>query len=82
MSKKLPKFTLSYDRKKEDWKLENDKSDQVVKRFETKSDATEGGALKKAVGTEGGSVRIEKIKGGYQEERTFPRSADPKKTKG
>jgi hypothetical protein len=29
-----------------------------------------------------GSVKIEKLNGRYQEERTFPRSADPRKSKG
>jgi hypothetical protein len=38
--------------------------------------------LSRALGKEGGSVKIEKISGGYQEERTFPRSADPRKSKG
>ena len=80
---KLPHYTLSFDDKKENWKLENDKTDKVVRRFETKEDATAGGILKKALGTEGGSVRIEyKTKSGYDEERTFPRSADPRKSKG
>jgi hypothetical protein len=79
---RLPKLTLSFDQKKENWKLENDQSDKVVRRFETKDDATAGGVLKKALGTEGGSVRIEKKHGGYQEERTFPRSKDPRQSKG
>lgn len=80
---KLPKYTLAFDDKKGDWKLENDKTDKVIKRFGTKDDATEGGVLKKALGSDGGSVRIEyKEKSGYEEERTFPRSADPKKSKG
>ena len=79
----LPKFTLSWDDKRENWKLENDKTDKVVKRFDTKDEATERGVLKKALGKEGGSVRIEyRRKSGYEEERTFPRSADPRKSKG
>jgi len=79
---KLPKLTLSFDQKKENWKLEDDASDKVLRRFEMKEDATAGGALKKALGPEGGSVRIEKKHGGYQEERTFPRSKDPRQSKG
>ena len=79
---KLPKYTLSWDKKREDWKLAQDKTDKVVKRFDKKAAATEGGALKKAIGGEG-SVKIHyKNKGGYQEERTFPRSRDPKNSKG
>lgn len=79
---RLPKFTLSKDEKRNDWQLTNDASNKVVKRFETKADATTGGALHKAVGQEGGSVKIQKENGRFQEERTFPRSRDPKKSKG
>ena len=79
---KLPKLTLSFDPKKDDWKLQNDKTDRIIERFDTKAEATERGALKKALGPEGGSVRIEKVRGGYQEERTFPRSKDPRESKG
>jgi len=79
---RLPKLTLSFDQKKDDWKLENDASNRVVKRFDTKAEATAGGVLKKTLGSEGGSVKIEKVRGGYQEERTFPRSKDPRQSKG
>ena len=78
----LPKYTLSWDKKRENWKLAQDKTDKVVKRFDKKSEATEGGTLRKAIGG-GGSVKIQyKNKRGYQEERTFPRSRDPKSSKG
>ena len=79
---RLPKYTLSFDRKQENWKLENDASDRVVRRFDTKAEATKGGVLKQAVGSQGGSVRIEKARGGYDEERTYPRSRDPRESKG
>ncbi len=82
MSQKLPKFTLEFNEKKELWELEADKSGKIIKTFETKEDATERGVLKKAMGTEGGSVKIQKVNGKYQEERTFPKSKDPKKSKG
>jgi hypothetical protein len=79
---KLPKFTLDYNEKRERWDLEKDKTNKVVKSFETKEEATAGGVLKKAVGSEGGSVKIQKENGKFQEERTYPKSADPKKSKG
>jgi Uncharacterized protein conserved in bacteria (DUF2188) len=82
MATKLPKFTLDYDKKKEDWRLTNDATNKVVKRFETKDDATKASVLGNAVGTGGGSVKIKKMDNQYQEERTFPRSADPKKSPG
>lgn len=79
---KLPKYTLSYDEKKDDWTLTNDATDRVKKRFDIKEEATKGGVLEKAVGKEGGSVKIKKEDGRFQEERTYPGSKDPKKSKG
>lgn len=77
----LPRYDLVHDGQKDDWALRNAQG-RTVRRFETKSDATAGGALKDAVGGGGGSVRIHKENGAIQEERTFPRSRDPKKSPG
>ena len=77
----LPKFTLEHNEKKDQWDLRKDSGDRLVKSFETKQDATKGGALQKAIGG-AGSVKIQKENGRIQEERTFPRSADPKRSKG
>lgn len=77
----LPRFRLEYDEKKEKWALENAQG-TTVKNFDTKEDATAGGVLKKVVGSDGGTVRIYKQHGGIQEERTFPKSRDPRKSKG
>ncbi|MDO8571893.1 MAG: DUF2188 domain-containing protein [bacterium] len=79
---KLPKYTLEFNEKKDKWVLGNDATDKAVKSFETKADATKGGALMKAVGAEGGSVKIQKENGRFQEERTYPRSKDPRESKG
>jgi hypothetical protein len=78
----LPKYTLEYNENKDKWDLEHDKSREVVKSFGTKEQATKGGVLKKTLGEEGGSVKIQKENGRFQEERTFPRSKDPRKSKG
>lgn len=78
----LPKFTLEYNEKKEQWELEQDKTGKIIEKFETKEEATKGGVLKKAVGKDGGSVKIQKENGKFQEERTYPKSKDPKKSKG
>lgn len=78
----LPKYTLSKDPKKDDWVLKEDGTGQVKKRFDTKADATAAGALEKAVGGGGGSVKIQKEDGKIQEERTYPGSKDPKKSPG
>ena len=78
----LPKFTLTFNEKKERWDLTKDGTDRPKVTFETKADAIKGGVLAKAVGNAGGSVKIQKVDGGFQEERTFPRAADPKKSPG
>jgi len=53
----------------------------VVKAFASKAAALKGGVLEKAVGGRG-SVRIRKRDGKIQSERTYPRSADPRSSKG
>lgn len=78
----LPKFTLTHNDEKDRWDLKKDGSNRAVATFENKGDATKGGVLEKAVGPGGGSVKIRKTDGQYQEERTYPRAADPRKSKG
>jgi len=78
---KLPKFTLGYDKAQDTWQLRNG-AKQVVRSFDTKTDALKGGVLEKTVGTGGGSVQIRKQDGTIQEERTYPGSADPKRSPG
>lgn len=78
---KLPKYDLN---KRDDgkWALEPEGGGRAKKLFDRKSDATAGGVLSDALGAGGGSVRIRKENGQYQEERTFPRSQDPKSSPG
>lgn len=78
----LRKLTLTHNKKKGTWDLKQDKGNQVLHSFRTKANATKGGALKKVLGKKGGSVKIAKITGGYQEERTYPGSKDPRSSKG
>ncbi len=77
---KLPKFTHSEKRAR--WDLTKDGASRPTASFGTKSDATNGATLEKAVGKGGGSVKIQKVDGQFQEERTYPRAADPKKSPG
>jgi hypothetical protein len=79
---KLPKYTLEHNAKKNRWDLERDGTERIVRSFVSKEDATAAGVLKRAIGPEGGSVKIQKENGVFQEERTFPRSKDPRKSKG
>jgi hypothetical protein len=78
---KLPRFSLSKNEKTKKWELKKEGSGAVVKTFASKAAATKGGVLEKAVSGMG-SVRIRKRNGKIQEERTYPRSMDPRGSKG
>ena len=80
--KTLPKYHLTKDKDKGDWKLKKEGADRATRRFPTKYEATAGGVLADAVGKDGGSVRIHLEKGRIQEERTYPRGRDPKGSPG
>lgn len=82
MSDNLRKLTLTHDKKSDEWKLKDDQSNRTIRTFDTKSDATAGGVLRGTLGPNGGSVKIQKEDGTFQEERTFPRSKDPRKSRG
>lgn len=75
---RLPRFSLSQNEKTKKWELKKESTGEVVKKFASKAAATKGGAIAKAVGGMG-SVRIRKRDGKIQEERTYPRSMDPRK---
>ena len=70
---KLPKYTLELDENKKKWTLKNDKTNKTEKSFKIKASATKGGALKRALGKNGGSVKIQKENGRIQEVRAYPR---------
>lgn len=78
----LRKLTLNVNAKKGTWDLKEDKGKKVIHSYKTKENATKGGALKSALGKQSGSVKIEKVTGGYQEERNYPAGKDPCSTKG
>jgi hypothetical protein len=75
----LPRFTLKHNKQNDRWDLKNQIGD-TLKSFSHKADATAGGVLAKAVRR--GTVRIHDRDGRIQEERTFPRSADPRRSPG
>ncbi len=78
----LDKYHLTKDAAADKWRLEKEGASRATKLFDRKEDAVAGGSLSKALGRSGGSVRIHKTDGGIQEERTFPRSKDPRSSKG
>jgi Uncharacterized protein conserved in bacteria (DUF2188) len=79
---RLRKYTLTYDERRDRWPLKDDKSNRAVKTFDTKKEAVTGGTLRRAVGRDGGSVKIQKQNGRFQEERTYPRGKDPRRSRG
>jgi len=73
----LKRFTLKKDG--EGWALHNQLGERV-RAFKTKADALQGGVLEEVVGE--GTVRIHREDGQLEEERTFPRSKDPRQSPG
>ncbi|MHB8534979.1 MAG: DUF2188 domain-containing protein [Sulfuricaulis sp.] len=67
----LPKYTVEFNEKMSKWTLRNDKTKKLAKSFKTKAGATKGGTLKRALGRNGGSVKIQKENGKTQEVRTY-----------
>ncbi|RVV98084.1 DUF2188 domain-containing protein [Mesobaculum littorinae] len=78
----LPKYTLSPAPQSDAWVLRADDGNTEVARFDTKTDALAGGALEAALPDGRGSVKIQREDGVFEEERTYPRSADPRRSPG
>jgi len=76
----VDKFTLHKDQDTQKWRLEREGSDRAKRTFDTKGEALAN--LRDAVGMDGGSVQIRRVDNTIQEERTYPRSKDPKSSKG
>ena len=79
---KLRKFTVNKNPAQDRWDLVDDATGRVRATAPLKADLTAGGKLGAALGKEGGTVKIRKEDGTFQEERTFPRSKDPHASKG
>lgn len=64
------------------YKLKRENAERASKVF----DSTKDEAIKESkdfiLNQGGGSLKIHKNDGGFQEERTYPKSIDPKKSKG
>lgn len=73
----LKRFTLK--KSGNEWTL-HDQLGELVRSFKNKAEALQGGTLEKLVGE--GTVRIHREDGQLEEERTFPRSADPRRSPG
>jgi hypothetical protein len=62
------------------WKLTREGSDAVIGRFETKAEAVESST--RFLHDREGSLKIHRADGGIEEERTYPRAADPARSPG
>lgn len=77
----LHRFTLKHNKSSGSWEFKNQIGD-VVKSSATKANLIRGGVLSRVVGRQGGTVRIHLVNGRIQEERTYPRGADPRRHPG
>ncbi|MFQ1715349.1 DUF2188 domain-containing protein [Aeromonas sp. 94A] len=64
----------------EQWKLKKEGNDRASIVADTKADLID--KTREFMGGKTGSVKIHKEDGTFQEERTYPRSKDPSKSKG
>ena len=62
------------------WRLRGENSDRTLCDFDTKEQAVE--RCSHLMQTQTGSLKIHKSDGTIEEERTYPRSADPVETPG
>ena len=75
-------FHLTYDRSKKNWVLIKQGSKKPILSSRKKSDARSKSVKFSRESNDPISLKIHKKNGRFQEERTFPRSKDPSKTKG
>jgi|TARA_B110000211_G_scaffold213065_1_gene253213 hypothetical protein len=73
---------LTYDRIKKNWVLIKQGSKKPILSSRLKADARSKSVKLSRESKGAVSLKIHKKNGRFQEERTFPRSKDPSKTKG
>ncbi|NDV15781.1 DUF2188 domain-containing protein [Muricauda sp. TY007] len=64
------------------YKLKREHAERASKVIDSNKEEAIKQAKKFITDNGGGSLKIHKNKGGFQEERTYPKSIDPKKSKG
>ena len=74
----MDKYDISKDDK--GWKFGKEGGDRALRRADTKEAVTD--KMRDYMQDKEGSVKIRKQDGTYQEERTYPRSSDPRRSKG
>lgn len=74
----LDKFHLT--KKDDEWRLEKAGTNRARVKAPTKAEAMQ--KMREYMQHNEGSVRIHNVNGQIQEERTYPRSKDPRESKG
>lgn len=74
-------YDVTYDHRKRDWRVAADGNPRAVARASTK-DAAIRAAVARAWAKPVAQVRIHAKDGTIQSERTYPRSSDPRRTRG
>lgn len=78
----LTRLTLEHNGRTERWDLRYVRSRRLLKSFATKRAATRRGVLRRVAGHAGASVVIHRVNGRFHEERTYPPSRDPHRSRG
>ncbi len=76
----MKNYHLTYNKETTQWGLLEENNRTPIKEFLTKKEGTKSST--KYVEEKHGSLKIHYQNGDFQEERTYPRGADPKKSKG
>ncbi|MDO8455381.1 MAG: DUF2188 domain-containing protein [Burkholderiaceae bacterium] len=74
----MDKFDIT--KKNDEWVLKKQGAERAIKKSDTKEEAVKH--MREYMADKVGSVRIHKQDGEIQEERTYQRENDPKKSKG
>ncbi|MGR1197695.1 DUF2188 domain-containing protein [Aeromonas hydrophila] len=74
----MDKFIV--EKRRDKWALVKEGNERASKTADTKAEMVKLASA--YVGDKGGSVKIRKLDGTFEEERTYPRANDPKKSKG
>lgn len=76
------KTWVSPDKENKDWTVRDEGGSRNLRRFDTKQEAVDWATNRGRNANLDNQVLIQKRNGEIQEERTYPRSADPRKSRG
>ena len=76
----MDNYHITYNKNSEQWQFKKSGNERPTFTADTKADAI--GKMQSYMQNHPGSVKIHKVNNIIQEERTYPRSIDPRKTEG